>query len=308
MQVEVVVIGAGHAGLAAAHHLARAGLRPGTDLVVLDDSLGPGGAWGGSTPGVRLGDVRDLEPLPGAEVVTGDPSMPLAEALATYHGLFEDERDLQVLRPVHVRSVGAPGGRQGSLQVTTTHGTWTARGVVNATGSWSRPFVPACPGRPEFTGTELHARDLRDPTALAGADVVLVGAGTAAVHLVPRLTGVSASTTWVARRPARRSRTLPEPRPLFDRLVPEGVHWAEGPEPGTHPADVVVWATGFRPALRHLAPLRLRGTGGAVLTDGTQVVADPRVQLVGAGQQPAPTSLNRAGREAARNLRRLLGF
>ena len=97
--------------------------------------------------------------------------------------------------------------------------------------------------------------------------------------------------------------------PMFERLVADGAVWSPvdaPPAPEHVRADVVLWATGFRPALDHLAPLHLRGRGGAIALDGPQVVADPRVQLVGYG--PAVGDSTRAGRTAVRNLRRLVGF
>ena len=48
-------------------------------------------------------------------------------------------------------------------------------------------------------------------------------------------------------------------------------------------ADVILWATGFRAALTHLAPLHLRGPGGGIRMDGTHVAGEPRVHLVGYG-------------------------
>ena len=99
--------------------------------------------------------------------------------------------------------------------------------------------------------------------------------------------------------------------PMFERLVPDGVVWAPQdvpPAPAHLAADVILWATGYRPALGHLAPLRLRGQGGGIVMDGPQVVADPRVQLVGYGPSASTVGANRAGRTAVRNLRRLLGF
>ena len=99
------------------------------------------------------------------------------------------------------------------------------------------------------------------------------------------------------------------PLPMFARIVPDGVVWDPRdvpPAPAHQAAGVLVWATGFRADLNHLAPLRLRARGGAIVTDGTQVVADPRVQLVGYPLAGVPE--NRAPREAVRNLRRLLAF
>ena len=51
-------------------------------------------------------------------------------------------------------------------------------------------------------------------------------------------------------------------------------------------------------ALDHLAPLGLRAPGGGIVMDGTQVVADPRIQLVGYGPSASTIGANRAGREA----------
>ena len=68
--------------------------------------------------------------------------------------------------------------------------------------------------------------------------------------------------------------------PMFDRITPTGVAWDDGREVR---ADAILWATGFRAAIDHLSPLKLRGPGGGVTLDGTRVVADPRVHLVGYG-------------------------
>jgi hypothetical protein len=106
-------------------------------------------------------------------------------------------------------------------------------------------------------------------------------------------------------------------RPMFARLVPDGAEWspAAAHEPGSGwvagpehvAADVVLWATGFRAALDHLRPLGLRGSGGGIVMDGTAVLADPRVQLVGYGPSASTVGANRAGRAAVRQVRRLLG-
>jgi pyruvate/2-oxoglutarate dehydrogenase complex dihydrolipoamide dehydrogenase (E3) component len=90
---------------------------------------------------------------------------------------------------------------------------------------------------------------------------------------------------------------------MFERIVPEGVEWGDG---RSMAADTLLWATGFRPAIDHLAPLRLRGSGGGIRMDGTRVVADPRIHLVGYGPSASTIGANRAGRTAARDVRRLL--
>jgi cation diffusion facilitator CzcD-associated flavoprotein CzcO len=106
-------------------------------------------------------------------------------------------------------------------------------------------------------------------------------------------------------------------RPMFTRIEPGGVRWADastGSGTTFEPVDVILWATGFRPAVDHLAPLRLRGPAGGIqlLTTShdvqTAVTAarDPRVQLVGYGPSASTIGATRAGRAAAHAVRRQL--
>jgi len=103
---------------------------------------------------------------------------------------------------------------------------------------------------------------------------------------------------------AARARGVLDRQPVFDRLTADGVAW-DSPAREV-PADVVLWATGFRAALDHLAPLHLRTSGGGVVVDGTRVVAEPRLHLVGYGPSASTIGANRAGRSAVRELLRTL--
>ena len=233
---------------------------------------------------------------------------------------------------------------------------WRTRALINATGTWQRPFWPAYPGRETFAGRQLHTRDFRSAADFLGSHVVVVGGGTSAVQLLLEIAEIT-TTTWVTRRPPEflerafdeewgrrvvarvdeRTRAgLPPgsvvgvtglplteeyqrgidrgvlvPLPMFARIVPDGVRWDPAdvpPAPEHLPADVLLWATGFRAGLDHLAPLHLRGHGGGIVMAGTRVVSDPRVQLVGYGPSASTIGANRAGREAVREVRRLLGL
>ena len=92
--------------------------------------------------------------------------------------------------------------------------------------------------------------------------------------------------------------------PVFDRITPDGVAWDDG---RSVRADTILWATGFRAAVAHLAPLQLRASGGAIPVDGTRVVGEPRLHLVGYGPTASTIGANRGGRAAAVDLARELG-
>ncbi|MEQ3554121.1 NAD(P)-binding domain-containing protein [Pseudonocardia nematodicida] len=376
----VVVIGAGQAGLSAAAGLRRGGLEPGPGFVVLDGENGPGGAWRHRWPTLRMRTVNGIHDVAGVdsgfESSDADRDRPAREAVPDYFARIEDRWDLRVVRPVRVRTVrttGAPGGTgpgstgpgggdprradpgradpggtepAGGLVVETGRGDWHTDQLINATGTWTRPFVPTYPGTASFRGWSLHAADYPGPEAMAGRRVVIVGGGITAVQLLLEIAPHAAATTWVTRREpvwregpfdaeaGRAAVALVEERvraglpprsvvgvtglpltpevragietgvlhrqPMFSRLTPDGVAWDAG---GTEPADVVVWATGWRPAVGHLAPLRLRGPGGGIRLGppmDTTAVADPRVHLVGYGPSASTIGADRAGRAAAR--------
>ena len=99
---------------------------------------------------------------------------------------------------------------------------------------------------------------------------------------------------------AERLGAYAHPSRMFVRVEPDGLRWADG---RFEPVDAILWATGFRAALDHLAPLRLREPGGGIrigsegpaLGVPTTVLGDPRVQLVGYGPSASTIGANRAG-------------
>lgn len=363
---DVVVIGAGQAGLSAAYHLRRRGFVPATDAagstlgshsgagagsyVVLDAEQGPGGAWRHRWQSLRMATVNGISDLPGMTQPAVDPNEPSSSFLTRYFGDYERELDLPILRPVTVSAVRSedddPDGR---LTVESSAGTWSARAVINATGTWSRPFWPVYPGQFTFLGRQLHTKEYVAASEFAGQHVVVVGGGISAVQFLDEISKVT-STTWFTRRepvwrddefdhraghdavalveervrqglppqsvvsvtgllwtPALRAaaaRGALERHPMFTAIEPDGVRLADG---SFLRADVILWATGFRAALDHLAPLHLRAPGGGIVMDGTQVANEPRVHLIGYGPSSSTIGANRAGRAAVSGIVKRLG-
>lgn len=343
----MVVIGAGQAGLSAAYHLQRRGI----DYAVLDAEEGPGGAWRHRWRSLRMATVNGISDLPGIAKPEVDPAEPSSEFLTRYFGSYEAELGLSVLRPVRVRAVRRedddPAGR---LRVETRRGDWTARAIINATGTWTRPFWPIYPGQSSFRGRQLHVADYVSAEEFRGKHVVVVGGGISAVGLLEEISRVT-TTSWFTRREpvwrdapfdatagheavalvedrvrqglppqsvvsvtgliwtpalrAARGRGALDREPMFTSIEPDGVRRADG---SLRKADVILWATGFRAELEHLAPLHLRGPGGGIAMDGTRVAAEPRVHLVGYGPSSSTIGANRAGRAAVTGILKLPGM
>ncbi len=88
-------------------------------------------------------------------------------------------------------------------------------------------------------------------------------------------------------------------RPMFDRIEPRGIRWSNG---ATRPADAIIWATGFRPELRHLAPLKLREKSGGITVGKNMSWKNPRLFFAGYGPTASTIGANRAGRAIARQV------
>ena len=207
----VAVVGAGQAGLSAAHHLRRRGFRPvrGTDhtvsdgartVVVLDANPRPGGAWQHRWASLRMATVNGIHDLPDMPLPAVDPGEPARTAVPRYFAAYEDREDLPVLRPVRVRSVTpVADGPDAPLLVDTDHGAWQVRAVVNATGTWDTPVVPDVPGAGTFLGEQLHSSAYVGAEHFRGRRVAVVGGGISAVQLLEEISRVT-DTVWYTRR------------------------------------------------------------------------------------------------------------
>jgi len=334
--LDSLVIGAGQAGLSASYHLARRGV----SHVVLDANDAPGGAWQHRWDELTMRDVHRVADLPGLDQPGDVDGEQANRYVPRYFADYEETFNLPVLRPVLVDRVE---DRDGLLLTTAGDRTWTSRTLVNATGTWTRPFVPYYPGIETFAGEQLHTVDYTEAERFRGRRVLVVGGGASAVQFLGAIAPLAAHVVWATRsepvwsteeftpeigreviakveervrvglrprsvvsvtglrlrdqeREAERMGVYAARRPMFDRIEPGGVRWADGT---FESVDVILWATGFRHAIDHLAPLGLRSPRGGIQLDGTTAVADPRIQLVGYGPSASTIGANRAGRQAA---------
>lgn len=342
---ESIVIGAGQAGLSASFHLRRLGV----DHLVLDANDAPGGAWQHRWDALTMHDVHGVAELPGATAPARDARRANAVVPASF-AEYERDNALPVIRPVHVDRVIDD---EGILIVQAGERQWRTRTLVNASGTWTQPFLPHLPGMETFLGEQLHTVEYPGPEHFLGKRVLVVGGGASAVQFLGALAPIT-DTLWVTRREpvwrddeftpeagaasvamveqrvaqglppqsvvsvtglmlrpqeraAERLGAYSDRRPMFVRIEPDGVRWADG---SFERVDVILWATGFRPAIGHLAPLHLRSQAGGIQLDhngrGTTAVKDPRIQLVGYGPSASTIGANRAGRTAATGVKRAL--
>ncbi|MFG2616412.1 NAD(P)-binding domain-containing protein [Streptomyces sp. NPDC048507] len=230
-RTDVVVIGGGQAGLAAGYHLRRLGI----DHVILDAWTAPGGAWQHTWNSLCLFSPAQHSSLPGRLMPVQEGELyPDAAHVVAYLADYEKRYELPVQRGVWVDAVRRDGTHR---QVDSDAGDWRARAVIGATGTWTRPFIPAVPGRREFAGRQLHMVQYRSPSEFAGQRVIVVGGGNSGAQIAADLAHAGAGLTWVTRRRPRYLADDIDGRALFDaatarrRALDEGrADWRCPPE------------------------------------------------------------------------------
>lgn len=295
---DVLVVGAGQAGLAAGYHLKRAGL----SFAILESAAAVSGAWPHYYDSLRLFSPAGRSSLPGMPFPAKAQHYPMRDEVVDYLRQYAHYFELPIITNARVARVERVAQR---FHVITVDGqTYQSRGLIAATGAFHRPIVPYLPGQDMFTGQILHAATYRNPAPFVGQRVVVVGAGNSAIQIGAELARV-AQVTLATREPIhfRRQKLLgrdihhwawllgldrvpirlfasqtaatgvldtgvyqaaitverPDRRPMFSHFTPTGIIWADGTEEAI---DTVIYATGYRPNLDYLADL------GALDIDG----------------------------------------
>lgn len=205
--VEVLILGAGLCGVAAAIGLKQAGI---DDVIIVERSDSVGGTWHHNTyPGCAV-DIPShvysfsFAPKPDWSRVYGKQAE-LEEYIA---GVVDDFGVRDMVR-AHTEVLDARWDADARRwRITTDRGVVSARFFVIAAGPLHEPIVPDLPGRDTFQGEAFHSSQWPADLDLTGRNVVAIGTGASAIQFVPavqplvtRLTLVQRTPSWVLPKP-----------------------------------------------------------------------------------------------------------
>jgi len=177
---EVVIIGAGQAGLAIGYDLAGQGRR----FVILErgDSVAP--AWRGRWDSLTLFTPRRYSSLPGFSF-SGDPDgYPSRDEVIDYLERYAETFDLPVELNSDVRKLRTEGGR---FVLEVDDATVTADQVVVATGPFQTPYVPELAEGVDARVWQVHSTGYRRPSDVPEGSVLVVGGGNTGYQIAQEL-------------------------------------------------------------------------------------------------------------------------
>jgi cation diffusion facilitator CzcD-associated flavoprotein CzcO len=194
-ECDVLVIGAGPAGLAVSACLTRHGLRP----QVIEQADSVASSWHAHYRRLHLHTVRRHSSLPympfPSEWPRYVPRQQVAEYLASYAREFGiapafGEEAVAITRAGEQWETLCRSGRR-----------FRSRFVVVSTGANKVPNLPTFPGQQAFGGRVLHSREYRDAAPFAGQRVLVVGMGNTGAEIALDLAEQGVDVTLAVRSP-----------------------------------------------------------------------------------------------------------
>jgi len=179
--VDVVIVGAGQAGLSLSHELAAAGV----DHIVLERGR-VGETWRGRWDSFCLVIPNWTVQLPGGRYRGDDPDgfMPKSEIVSHLVGYAESFR-----APVRegVTVTALEPGDNGAFLLRTSAGEIRAREVVLASGGYQKPHRPPAAAQLPTSVHAIDAEAYANPTALPPGKVLVVGSGQTGCQLAEEI-------------------------------------------------------------------------------------------------------------------------
>ena len=194
VEVDVLVVGAGQAGLGAAYWLTRV---PGLRVLVVDRAP-VGQSWVDRWDSLVLFTPRRFSRLPGLRFPAGPTRCPTRLEMADYLRRYAAHHELPVRTGVDVQRVTRAAD---GFIVETSEGSLCARHVVVATGPFHRRHVPPAAAGLSPEVFQLHSYDYRSPAQVPDGEVLVVGGGNSAAQLAVELSATHAVTVAAPREP-----------------------------------------------------------------------------------------------------------
>ncbi len=182
--VNVLVIGAGPAGIASAYALEQANI----SYKVVDRATEIASTWNSLYPSLRLNTSRFFSHMTGQKFPLHYGLFPTGKQYHVYLREYVKDHDFNIQLGVSVTRV-SQDGEGWRVEMDTPDGPaseWVPC-VISASGRFGKPLLPNIDGRDDFAGELIYAHDYKGPDAYRGKRVMVVGNGPSGVDIATEL-------------------------------------------------------------------------------------------------------------------------
>jgi putative flavoprotein involved in K+ transport len=190
---EVVICGAGAAGLSAAAMLRKRGV----ESLVLEKGERIAPSWRSRYDGLRLNTLGWMSRQPGLRPGWGPRQFPSRDRWIEYLECYAEHHRVRIQFETEVRRLDR---EDDGWRLDTSRGPLRSRFAVIATGYDLKPKLPDVDGLDTYSGELIHAADFRNPTPYVGRDVLVISAGVTGSELAHFLAEGGAARVRVAVR------------------------------------------------------------------------------------------------------------
>ncbi len=166
----IIIIGAGPAGLAIAGRLRKRGLA----FAILEKDMVIASRWHQHYDRLHLHTVKNLSHLPHLPFPEEYPVYVSRQQLVDYYTNYAIHFDIKPIFDIEVKKIEK---KNGHWQLLTNGQVFETGNVIIATGSNRSPVVPRWKGQEVFSGEIIHSRDYKNPAPYLGKKVLIIGMG-----------------------------------------------------------------------------------------------------------------------------------
>lgn len=177
---EVVIIGAGQAGLSMGYYLQKERI----PFLILDSNESVGDSWRKRYQSLVLFTPRRYSALPGLPLSGEQGGFPTKNEMAEYFLEYVRCFQIPVKNNVQVQSLAK---KNGTFHMITNQGEIAAKNVLVATGSFQKPYIPQVFETQGKCQNQLHSSEYRSPKDINGNSVLVVGGGNSGAQIAVEL-------------------------------------------------------------------------------------------------------------------------
>lgn len=180
MLYDVVVIGAGQAGLAMGYYLKQTEL----SFLIIDKGSEIGESWKNRYDSLTLFTPRTYSSLPGLALQGEEKQYPTKDEIRNYLSLYAKNFSLPIQLNISVTKLDKEEDR---FRLDTSQGEFQSKNVVVATGPFIDPYIPEFSQHLSENILQLHSSQYKNPSQLQDGTTLVVGGGNSGAQIAVEL-------------------------------------------------------------------------------------------------------------------------